>query len=392
MAKEKAGIHRILIITYTREVNPGTFLQCFGVQYSLHILFPKARIEVLKHTRLYNWIGEGENCVKEKKDIAYLKGKLRAIPRRLKYEFAYRYYFHLSDEEFDFFKFNENDFQKFANSYDLIVVGSDTILNVLKKNGQYGLMWLLDIDTEKILFSASAMPAKILLSEKDKHLLSKSLSTFKLLSVRDNATQNLLLNIVGTQKPIIELPDPTLSIPDEYFKLPQYIKSFLQCMRKKKKIALVNFGNNFIYKMLLTRYLREKGYYTISTIYNRWSNRNFMTLSPFQWGAVFDNVDLVVTERFHDSVFALRKNKPVITIDWDPVRFADNRDSKTSDLLTKYEVSFLYFRIRENTKIDEIYAIIDNVHNKFSEQTIRLKNELFHRMYFNTISKLSEVQ
>ena len=44
---------KILIITYTREVNPGTFLQAYGVQYGLKQIFPKASIEYINHERLY---------------------------------------------------------------------------------------------------------------------------------------------------------------------------------------------------------------------------------------------------------------------------------------------------------------------------------------------------
>ena len=73
--------------------------------------------------------------------MAFVKAKLRAIPRRLKYEWAYKTKFHLTKEEFDFFDYDEEEFKRFAEQYDLIVVGSDTILIQLER-GEFQRDWL----------------------------------------------------------------------------------------------------------------------------------------------------------------------------------------------------------------------------------------------------------
>ena len=97
----------------------------------------------------------------------------------------------------DLFDYNQEKFKSFAETYDLIVVGSDTILINLKKNDKYGLMWLLGVKTCKLLFAASASPAKFSFTDDEKKMLNENFSSFKYLGVRDAVTEKLLSEKVG---------------------------------------------------------------------------------------------------------------------------------------------------------------------------------------------------
>lgn len=270
---------KILIITYSREVNPGTFLQAYGVQYAFGKLFPDAQIDLLKHKRLYSVTGKKniDGGVVEKIDFAFLKGKALAIPRRLKYEFAYKAKFDLTEQEYGLFEYDENDFRQFAESYDLIVVGSDTILTQLRQNERYGLMWLLGIDTNKVLFAASAAPANYDLTSEEQEMLYDSFSSFKMLGVRDNVTFKLLSAKIGLGNAVNIMFDPTFLIPSTEFSLPSLYRHKLERIRKYKKIALVNFGNKYHNKQYITELVKGLGYYTISTLYNQWTDCNLVT-------------------------------------------------------------------------------------------------------------------
>ena len=57
---------KILIITYSREVNPGTFLQAYGVQYAFRQLYPNAQIDLIKHKRMYSIAAEKKNATDAK--------------------------------------------------------------------------------------------------------------------------------------------------------------------------------------------------------------------------------------------------------------------------------------------------------------------------------------
>jgi hypothetical protein len=367
---------KILIITYSREVNPGTFLQAYGVQYAFHQFFPDAEIDLLKHKRLYKLSGAKTNTTfKVKKDWTWFKGRVLAIPRRLKYEWHYYTKFHFSKQEFDLFDYNQEEFKAFAETYDLIIVGSDTILIDLKKDDKYGLMWLLGIDTNKVLFAASAAPAKFCLNEEEIKKVNDSFATFKYLGVRDSVTERLLSEKIGLNDRVNRQFDPTYLIPDSHFNLPFLIKRKLKSIRRNRKIALVNYGMGFSGRKDLSEYLRNKGYYVISTIYNPWADSNIMTLSAFGWAALFKYIDIAITERFHDSVFALRNNKAVIAVDWADDRFSADGSSKTSCLLDSYGLSKLHLICKDGKEMETLYRMIENVDNLFDENRVRLVNK-----------------
>lgn len=367
---------KILIITYSREVNPGTFLQAYGVQYVFRQLYPDAQIDLIKHQRMYSIAAEkkqvnGQNRSK----ISFVKAKVRAIPRRLKYEWAYRTKFHLTEHEFNFFEYDDAEFKAFAESYDLLVVGSDTILINLEKNGHYGLMWLRGIETQKILFAASAAPANFTLTEKQRKELFDSFSTFNLLGVRDRVTLGLLRDKIGLGEKVYTQYDPTYLIPESEFSFPSLIKKKLEGIRKQKKIVLVNFSvTGCPFKREMTDFLKSQGYYTISTLYNEYADCNLMSLSPFSWAAIFRYVDLTVTERFHDSVFTLRNGKPVVAIDWSKNRFSKDGFSKTQNLLSLYGLNCNHFIAKSLKEIKPVMDYIKSIPVEKQQKIIKEHN------------------
>lgn len=373
---------KILIITYSREVNPGTFLQAYGVQYVFRQLYPNAQIDLIKHKRMYSIAAEKKNATATNESkLSFFKAKARAIPRRLKYELAYRTKFHLTDQKFNFFEYDDAEFKTFAEGYDLIIVGSDTILINLEKNGHYGLMWLRGIEPQKILFAASAAPANFVLNEQQKKDLYKSFSTFKLLGVRDRVTEHLLRDEIGMGDKVYTQYDPTYLIPESEFSLSYFIKKKLEGVRKYKKIALVNFSvTGCPFKKEMTEFLQQQGYYTVSTLYNEWADCNLMSLSPFGWAAMFRYVDLTVTERFHDSVFTLRNGKPVVAIDWNSGRFSKDGFSKTQNLLSLYGLDcnhFIATSLEEAKTIMEYIKTIPVVEQQkiIKEHNLKIVNE-----------------
>ena len=367
---------KILIITYSREVNPGTFLQAYGVQHVFRQLYPGAEIDLIKHKRMYSIAKEMKGKAGKVGRMAFIKSKVKAVPRRLKYEWAYRTKFHLTEREFGFFDYDDAEFKAFAEGYDLIVVGSDTILIRLENNGHYGLMWLRGIDTQKILFAASAAPVNYMLTEQQKTELKESFSTFGLLGVRDDVTKHLLADVVGLGDKVYTQYDPTYLIPESEFALPYFVRKKLERIGRKQKIALVNFSAGCAFKRELTAFLKQQGYYTICTLYNEDADCNLMSLTPFGWAAMFRYVDLSVTERFHDSVFTLRNGKPVVAVDSNPDSVSPEGLSKRQDLLKRYGLECNHFVA--NT-IEEAAPMMEHITQlPFAEQRAKIKE---HNQY-----------
>lgn len=380
---------KILIITYSREVNPGTFLQAYGVQYVFHQLYPDAQIDLIKHKRMYSITAEKKKANAKESKLSFIKAKVRAIPRRLKYEWAYRDKFHLTEQEFDFFDYDEAEFKTFAEEYDLIVVGSDTILINLERKGRYGLMWLRGINTQKMLFAASAAPANFTLSEQQRKELYESFSTFKFLGVRDRITLGLLRDEIGLGDRVYIQYDPTYLIPETEFSLPYLIRKKLEHIRKRQKIALVNFSvTGCPFKREMTEFLKSQGYYTISTLYNEHADCNLMTFSPFEWAAMFQYIDVAVTERFHDTVFSLRNCKPVIAIDWNEKRFSKDGLSKTQNILAQYGLECNHFIMNEQSSIHEIFDYIKNTSVEKQVGQIRVHNFEISNEYRNLMKRI----
>lgn len=383
---------KILIITYSRETNPGTFLQAYGVQYTFKKMYPSAQIDLIRHKRGYSVLKESKAQNGRKGWMTFVKAKLRAIPRRLKYEWAYKTKFHLTGKEFDFFDYDENEFKEFAEQYDLIIVGSDTILIQLERNGHMGLMWLKDVNTRKVLFAASAAPANYDISEHRKKQLLESFSSFELLGVRDRVTQRLLTEEIGLGKKVYIQYDPTYLIPDECFKLSPRVVDILESKRKNRKIALVNFSvTGCPFKKELTEFLKQEGFFTVSTLYNEDADLNLMSLSPFEWGALFRYIDMAITERFHDSVFTLRNGKPVVAVDWATFRFSSNGFSKTQDLLELYGLEENHFIATNQIEAKAVMEHFKSIDIDKQRESICVHNQKVYSEYESIMNNVMSV-
>lgn len=383
---------KILIITYSREVNPGTFLQAYGVQHVFHQLYPEAQIDLIKHKRMYSIAVEKKNAnAKRESKLSFINAKVRAIPRRLKYEIGYKTRFNLTEKEFDFFDYNDDEFKAFAESYDLIVVGSDTILINLERQGHYGLMWLININTNKILFAASAAPVNFELTEKQINDLRKSFSSFSLLGVRDEVTRRFISCKIGLGDKVYCQYDPTYLIPERTFSLPYFTRKRLERVHNKQKIALVNFAVvGCPFKKELTKFLQNRGYYIISTLYNEYADSNLMTFSPFEWAAMFRYIDLAVTERFHDTVFSLRNCKPVIAIDWNEKRFSKDGFSKTQNILAQYGLEYNHFIVKDKDSINDVFDYIKNTSMEKQISLIEQHNLKISKEYETLMKRIKE--
>ena len=386
---------KILVITYSFEVNPGTFLQAYGVHNILKSIYHDPQIDFIKHKKVG---GSGHvNTQKNKKNFSFFKAKLRSIPRKLKYELLYRKLFTFTKKTWDFFNYNNSDFKAFAENYDLIVVGSDTILVKLKKHAnseQLGLMWLSNIATKKIMLAASASPANFEITKSDKEEVYKSLNSFEYLGVRDVITEKLLTSKICIEKnKVFSFFDPTFYVSDKYFNQNFSRIKKLKRISKNWKTVLLNFGHGFKQKECLTKALKEQGFFIVSTDFNKDSDLNLLDLSPFEWGALFKIITFTVTDRFHDTVFTLRNNKIVYSVDWSYSRVSlELRQSKCSDILKKYGLEENYFLITEKKQTSSLLEKIKASHDsKVIRDAISKKNKDIEKINYMNVKELKTI-
>ncbi len=370
---------KILIITFTSGNNPGTMMQGLGVQTAMKQLYPTAQIDYLKFP---------DFKVKSKLGVMDRKAKLWQTFRQ-KAASAYRLvkYNKLRKQEMhftspiDLFNYTKED-EAVIRSYDLVVIGSDTILEeAYGKDGRIGLNWM-PLDVKKIYFAASASPANFEPKDELKEVAAKA----EFIGLRDNLTIDYFVNKLGiSPERIVKQPDPSYFLDITKFKL-----SAGQRRRLKagKKYALYNFMSNFPLRKELADAIKNLGYTLVSTSYNPYADISLDTVDAYQWAGVFPLMDVVVTERFHDSVFALRNCKPVIAIDWDPARFSKGGDSKTLRILQDYGLEHLHFNLCNSTDFTPVIESLKNIDRLHDKHTLA---EVNNQMYERKNQLLSEI-
>lgn len=355
----------ILIITFTSGVNPGTIMQALGVQTAMSQMFPNANIEFLSFPDFKQAKRFG---VRGKKDSLWHTALQKGFAafRLSKYKKLRSKYFSYS-KTIDLFNYTEED-TEYIKQFDLIVIGSDTILErAIGENGKIGLNWM-PLDVPKIYFAASASPANFRPTSE----LSEVAARAKYIGLRDQLTIDYFIRDLGINGNIItRQPDPSYFLDVAKFNLSnKYASRF----KSGGKYALYDFNSNFPLRKELADAIRHCGYTVVATAYNPYADICLDTIDAFDWAGIFPYVDLVVTERFHDSVFGLRNQRPVIAIDWDANRFSENGDSKTYRILQDYGLERLHFNLAFNRDLDKIIKAIQNIDVIFDKDKIDAVN------------------
>lgn len=360
---------KILIITFTTGVNPGTIMQALGVKTAMRRLWPDANIDYLNFPDFKN-SGFG---VRGKKDgiTNTIKQKAYAAYRLMKYIRLRRNNFHYS-KRVDLFNYTDEQVA-FIRDYDLIVIGSDTILEqAYLIDGKIGLNWM-PLPVKKLYFAASASPANFDATEDLKRVAREALY----IGLRDELTINYFQNRLEISSDrIVKQPDPSFFLNINNFHLPDRLRNILKI---EDKHVLYNFNSNFPLRKELADGLRSIGYKVVTTAYNPYADICFKMVDAFEWAAIFPFMDLVVTERFHDSVFALRNEKPVIAVDWDPLRFSEGGESKTLCILEDYKHKHLHFNLCNSTDVSPIIKMAKDIHDHFDVDTIKTVNNMMQK-------------
>ncbi len=240
---------------------------------------------------------------------------------------------------------NSIEFIKKQN-YDAIYVGSDTVLELQQANKDNLTAYWLDntVDSHKFLIAASSHNVYYdALSENQKNLIQKTIDGFSLLGVRDEATFRLLSNFTSPgDKRLQIVPDPTFTYEIDYSIAEQYIK------RKKlnfnKPVVCLHLLRNTKWAWDLSNYFRKSGFIVVSLRPAYYADMIFTDLSPFEQMGIYKYFDLVITHRFHDSIFCIKNYTPVIF-------FTENVTDVTPDQESKALTLFKSFKLDKSNYI-----------------------------------------
>ena len=373
---------KILIITFTKGINPGTTMQSYGVQVALKKMFPQSDIEYLDIQGFKDMrIGTKGNDVSI---MDTFKQKFAAFLRLIKYTRLRKKYYRYT-RPIDVFEYNKEDEDLFK-CFDLVVIGSDTILEqAYGKKGQVGLNWM-PFDVKKIYFAASASPANFEPTDEIKKVASDALY----IGLRDNLTIDFFRNKLGIDaKRLNKQPDPSYYLDLSKFRSPRRVRNKFQT---NKRFALYNFSPQFEYRKELSVRLKELGYTLVSTTYSPFSDICLDNLDAFEWAAVFPFMDIIITERFHDSLFGLRNCKPVIAIDWASDRFSASGDSKTYRILEDYNLTDYHFNLSISSNLNTICETIKNIDRTFNRKSIEEINKQIIGRANDTLNRIQSIK
>lgn len=282
---------------------------------------------------------------------------------------------------------SQEEFADFVKGkYDVIIVGSDEVWKINKLRGFPNPYWLNgDLGVIKASYAASSRKKMADMTTEQIESVRKSWRDFKILSVRDHYTKDLVDAVLGEEKSFISC-DPSFLYN---FQIPEKSVADILCRKNKidknKKNMLVMINNNSKLLLKLLRSFYQD--FNLISVDNYFPGMiNVGDLTPLEWLQLVKNCDCVVTTYFHGTCFSLINNTPFVT-------FGSGKSSKieglfegTSDDIKKHYIpNTLLFRSSSNFKtellnrferISDIDSYLRNQRSEFPEYLKLLRQHI----------------
>jgi hypothetical protein len=336
---------KIGVLTYHRIVNTGAVIQAYAVTKIMQDIFPSAEIEIIDLFPLTMFYKEHRKRVslrqlkmnkdfieKQEACVDFISSSMRLSSKRA------------------FFN-NGKKAAKWIDTlgYDLVVVGSDTVWELRKPGyAPRGVNpYVLPYNGGYLKASISASMDPIGDTDNDQEVEFKQrmkwIEKFDYLSVRDNATLDFVNQYKSQDLNFNLLPDPTLingldgfSDKSALDKIPERIL--------KSKLGGVSMSENYAPKAY--KFLKSMGYKTIDVGGRNKKLVDYATPADFsvqQAYAVHSCLDILITDRFHASIFTILQCEAPVFFYEDPEKWK-YKNSKGRDLFKLLGVEFMVFR------------------------------------------------
>jgi hypothetical protein len=275
--------------------------------------------------------------------------------------------------------YNISEIKSFPPDYDVYIAGSDQIWNVGTKN-DIDEQFYLNFGSEKtrrIAYAASFGQCDIpeYLNDKIKTAILK----FDAVSVRESNGVEYLKRLVGNEKEIFHLCDPTLLLSyTDYKKIFElysktnskpYIASYILSELSAEKLKLINSIKILTRKKLIN--LRNPD----TCI--RLKNANNTIVNPYQWLSYIYNSDLVICCSFHAVVFSLLFHKQFIVL-------TPFNNERIESILNTVGLSGQIYRQLDNYKLENI--IYSNIDWDIVDEKINIEKQKSMKFLKNNLS------
>jgi len=340
---------KIALMTYFSVDNTGQFFQALASIQALKKTYPDSQIELvnLHHERKPTWLPPRS-----------LPNVIPFLLRHWKYASARSKSFssYLGSQRLN--RPSAKEITAYLNDggYDVVITGADTCLKVDKHwGGELPPYWLPgDVKARKFIISGSAentVPDD--LSSKQMEAARKCINGLSGMYARDTMTRDLLSKIVPEKAAQVQLVgDPTfsLSLPLADIK---NLKARLG--GSDKPLCAVNLPKSPIGAAIIGELSKDFQVFSI----NRPSQAGepALFLGPWDWLAMWNSVQALVTTSFHETIFAMRSGVPLVSVDIDRDRAGrSGARSKSGDLLALAGLDSLHWSVPE---IDRASGIVE---------------------------------
>lgn len=362
---------KIGILTYFWAENPGTFLQAYSTFMAVKTLFPEDKVEMI-NVKLRNVY------FKPQKDYMFSPKKLSKALLRF-----YGFKKGLKKIDFSPGKYVGKDTNKALEyikkqAYDTILVGSDTVFKLYNWNYESDSLpvyYLDDVNARKVMVAASCCSTSIGdLSPKMKKNAHKCLSDFHKMGVRDKNTFDLFYELKGSSEGLEIIPDPTFTYEVKVEKAREVLVK--NKFDFKGKSVIIHLPSSFPLLNETVEYFKLMGWNIVAFNYVKYADYCLL-LNPEEWAGVPYFVDLVITDRFHGSIFSLRNNTPVIGIDCSHERVSSQNSSKVRALFEEYGIVHNYLNFLDKPSQEQYFNVINNAIKSnidFTSVNLEMKN------------------
>lgn len=192
---------------------------------------------------------------------------------------------------------------------DLYIAGSDQIWNTLFQNGKDPAFYLKFVpqDKGKISYAASFATANI--AQEYSKKIRGWLTRLDCISVRELSGIKILQNL-GIDRGNVVLDPVFLLSKDEWENI--FLKSFGK--QKEKYLLVYDFDNSEHIEKLVKKLSNKNQWKIYSIQKNKYADKVFWKSGPFEFLALIDNAEFVISNSFHATAFSLIFNKQFAVI------------------------------------------------------------------------------
>jgi Exopolysaccharide biosynthesis protein len=207
-------------------------------------------------------------------------------------------------------KVTNKNLKKLNEQYDYFIAGSDQIWNPIHLENHpvdKKLFFLKFASKEKRIAFAPSFGVKEIPEDRIDDY-KNLLSGFEEISVREKAGQEIIENLINIKVPI--LPDPTLSLPMEYW---ENLTKENNKKHEKEKYIIAYFLSKQSLNVIseIEKYANDNNLKVISIVGNYYDD-SMENPDPIEFISLIRNAKAVFTDSFHGCVFSIVNETPIV--------------------------------------------------------------------------------